>query len=60
MTESAVPQQTVRADIKKGLISVQSPIGRALIGHKVGEIVEVQRPAGPIEYEIQQISFEKF
>jgi len=46
------------ADIKKALISVQSPMGRALIGHKVGETVEVQRPAGPIEYEIQQISFE--
>ena len=46
------------ADIKKALISVQSPMGRALIGHKVGETVEVQRPAGPIEYEIQQIFFE--
>ena len=45
------------ADIKKGLISVHSPIGRALIGHKVGETVEVQRPAGQIEYEIQQIFF---
>ena len=46
------------ADIKKGTISVQSPIGRALIGHKVGEIVLVNRPAGTIEYEIQQIWFE--
>ncbi len=46
------------ADIKKGLISVQSPIGRALIGHKVGETVEVHRPAGQVEYEIQQISVE--
>jgi transcription elongation factor GreA len=45
------------ADIKNSLISVQSPIGRALIGHKVGEIVEVQRPAGTVEYEIQDISF---
>lgn len=47
------------ADIKKGTISVQSPIGRALIGHKVGEIVVVNRPAGTIEYEIQQIWFEE-
>ena len=46
------------ADIKKGSISVQSPLGRALIGHKVGEIVEVQRPVGPVEYEIQQIFVE--
>ena len=46
------------ADIKNGLISVQSPIGRALIGHKIGDTVVVQRPAGPVDYEIQQISFE--
>ncbi|UCE63597.1 MAG: transcription elongation factor GreA [Nitrospirota bacterium] len=46
------------ADIKKGLISVQSPIGRGLIGHKVGETVEVHRPAGQVEYEILQIFFE--
>ena len=47
------------ADIKNGSISVQSPIGRALIGHEVGDIVEVHRPAGMIEYEIQSISFEE-
>jgi transcription elongation factor GreA len=47
------------ADLKNGSISVQSPIGRALIGHRVGDIVEVHRPAGLIEYEIQSISFEE-
>ncbi len=47
------------ADIKNGSISVQSPIGRALIGHRVGDIVEVHRPAGVIEYEIQSICFEE-
>jgi transcription elongation factor GreA len=47
------------ADLKKGSISVQSPIGRALIGHRVGDIVEVHRPAGMIEYEIQSICFEE-
>ena len=47
------------ADLKNGSISVQSPIGRALIGHRVGDIVEVHRPAGMIEYEIQSISFEE-
>ena len=47
------------ADIKNGTISVQSPIGRSLIGHKVGEIVEVKRPAGTIEYEIQHIWFKE-
>ena len=47
------------ADLKNGSISVQSPIGRALIGHRVGDIVEVHRPAGMIEYEIQAIRFEE-
>ncbi len=47
------------ADISKGSISVQSPIGRALIGHRVGDIVEVNRPAGIVEYEVQSITFEE-
>ena len=47
------------ADLKNGSISVQSPIGRALIGHRVGDIVEVHRPAGMIEYEVQAIFFEE-
>jgi transcription elongation factor GreA len=50
---------TDEADIKNGSISVQSPIGRALIGHRVGDIVEVHRPAGMIEYEIQSICFKE-
>ena len=40
------------ADLKNGSISVQSPIDRALIGHRVGDIVEVHRPAGMIEYAV--------
>jgi transcription elongation factor GreA len=47
------------ADLKNGSISVQSPIGRALIGHRVGDIVKVNRPAGMIEYEIQEIFFQE-
>ncbi len=47
------------ADLENGSISVQSPIGRALIGHHVGDIVEVHRPAGVIEYEIQSICFKE-
>ncbi len=47
------------ADMKNGSISVQSPIGRALIGHRVGDIVKVNRPAGMIEYEIQEIFFQE-
>ena len=47
------------ADLKNGAISVQSPIGRALIGHRVGDIVQVNRPAGMIEYEIKGIVFQE-
>ncbi|MDT7041124.1 transcription elongation factor GreA [Candidatus Nitronereus thalassa] len=47
------------ADLKNGSISVQSPIGRALIGHRVGDIVQVNRPAGMIEYQIKEIFFQE-
>lgn len=47
------------ADVKHGSISVQSPLGRALIGHRVGDVVQVHRPAGVIEYEIQAIFFQE-
>ena len=47
------------ADLKNGSISVQSPIGRALISHQVGDIVQVHRPAGMIEYEIKEIVFQE-
>jgi len=43
------------ADLKKGKISVQSPVGKALIGHKVGDVVKVKTPARTVEYEIQEI-----
>ncbi len=47
------------ADVKNGSISVQSPLGRQLIGRQVGDVVKVNRPAGPIEYEIQDIFFQE-
>ena len=43
------------ADLKKGKISVQSPVGKALIGHKVGDVVTIKTPAKIVEYEIQEI-----
>jgi len=43
------------ADIKKAKISIQSPVGRALIGHKVGDVVTIKTPAKIVEYEIQAI-----
>lgn len=47
----------VEADAKGGRISYSSPLGRALIGRKVGEEVEVQTPSGDKYYEIKKISF---
>lgn len=44
------------ADVKKGMISILSPLARALIGKKAGDTVTVQSPKGDKEFEI--ISFE--
>jgi len=46
------------ADPLRGTISWESPIARALTDHRVGERVVVMRPAGPIEYTIDEISYE--
>jgi len=43
------------ADVKNNLISVSSPIARALIGKQEGDIVVVRAPGGDIEYEIDQV-----
>ncbi len=40
------------ADPKNGRISNESPIGRALIGHQVGDTVTASTPAGPINFKI--------
>jgi len=45
------------ADVKKGMISIISPIARAMIGKKVGDIVTVQSPKGDKEYEILSFKF---
>jgi transcription elongation factor GreA len=44
------------ADIKIGKISVDSPIGKALLGKKVGEQVDVQVPAGKVTFEVSEIT----
>jgi transcription elongation factor GreA len=46
------------ADLKLARISVQSPVGRALIGKKVGDLVEVTTPVKVVEYEVVEIRFE--
>lgn len=44
------------ADAAKGLISTSSPIGRALLGKKVGDEVTVTTPAGVKEYEVVRLT----
>ena len=44
------------SDFKAGKISVTSPIGKGLLGKKVGEIAEVQAPNGVMKFEVLEIS----
>ncbi|MFN3919566.1 MAG: transcription elongation factor GreA [Methylohalobius sp.] len=46
------------ADLKQGLISISSPIARALIGRQAEEVVEVNTPKGKREYEILAVRYE--
>lgn len=46
------------ADIKDGKISIDSPVGKSLIGKSVGDAVTIKAPAKTIEYEILEIRFE--
>ncbi|MGL5286523.1 transcription elongation factor GreA [Aeromonas sp. RU39B] len=45
------------ADIKQNLISVNSPIARALIGKEVDDVAIVKTPAGDVEYEILDVKY---
>ncbi len=45
------------ADLKLNKVSVTSPIARALIGKYAGDVVEVQAPPGPREYEILEVRY---
>ncbi|MBQ0081887.1 MAG: transcription elongation factor GreA [Paludibacteraceae bacterium] len=44
------------ANLREGKLSINTPIAKALIGHKVGEVVEVKIPAGILNLEILNIS----
>ena len=44
------------ADLKTGKISISSPIGKGLLGKKIGEKTTVTTPAGTIDFEIINIS----
>jgi transcription elongation factor GreA len=43
------------ADVKSNMISIGSPIARALVGKEEGDVVVVKAPGGDIEYEIDQV-----
>lgn len=45
------------SDPKRGRISIQSPVGRALMRKEEGDVVEVKTPAGPTEYEILAVRY---
>ena len=44
------------SDVKNGKLSVNSPIGKGLLGKEVGEIAEIQVPNGIMKFEIMDIS----
>lgn len=46
------------ADFSAGKISIESPIGKALLGREQGEVVEVDVPAGKLELEILKIEID--
>jgi transcription elongation factor GreA len=57
---AAVTYQIVgddEADLKQGLISISSPIARALIGKTAGDVAEVQAPGGLRSYEIVDVRY---
>lgn len=47
----------MEADVEAGLVSISSPIARALIGKEEGEVVVVVTPAGEVEYEILSVEY---
>ncbi len=58
-TKKTITYQLVgekEADLKAGKISASSPIGKGLIGKKVGEIAEVQAPNGVMKFSIDNIA----
>ena len=48
------------ADLKKGRISITSPIARGLVGREVGDTVKIRTPGGEREYEILEVVFAEY
>ena len=59
MTMAYTIVSETEANLREGKISVSTPSAQALLGHKVGETVVAKVPAGSIELEILEISFEE-
>ena len=58
-TKKQVTYQIVsekEADLKLGKISVTSPIGKSLLGKVIGDVVEVQVPAGVLKFRVEGIA----
>ena len=53
MTYTVVSE--TEANLREGKISITAPIAKALLGHKVGDVVEVKVPAGVMKFEILEI-----
>ena len=53
MTYTVVSE--TEANLREGKISITTPIAKALLGHKVGDVVEVKVPAGVMKFEILEI-----
>ena len=44
------------SDIRKGKMAISTPIAQGIIGKKVGDIVEIQVPAGTVTFKIEEIT----
>lgn len=44
------------SNLREGKISITTPIAKGLVGHKVGDVVEIQAPAGTMKFEILDIA----
>ncbi len=58
-TKKQVTYQIVsekEADLKAGKISFSSPIGKGLLGKKIGDVAEVTAPAGVLKFKVEDIS----
>ncbi|MDT0593983.1 transcription elongation factor GreA [Glaciecola petra] len=59
-TDAEIKYQIVgddEADLKAGLISVNSPIARGLIGKEIDDVATIQTPAGVVEFEIIEVEY---